>query len=31
LKDIGNPEQEQEEILLEEGLGNETDPAFAVY
>ena len=31
LKDMGNPEAEQEEILIEEGLGSEYDPAFAVF
>lgn len=31
LKEIGNPEAEQEEILKEEGLGTEIEPPFAVY
>ena len=31
MSDLGNQEKEQEEILEEEGLGNELEPALAVY
>lgn len=31
LSDLGNHEKEQEEILIEEGLDSEFDPAFAVF
>jgi hypothetical protein len=31
LADLSSQEKEQEEILLEEGLGSEFEPAFAVF
>lgn len=31
MSDLSSQEKEQEEILLEEGLGTEFEPAFAVY
>lgn len=31
LSELGNHEKEQEEILIEEGLGSEFDPPFAVF
>ena len=31
LADLSNQEKEQEELLLEEGLGSEFEPAFAVF
>ena len=31
LADLGSQEKEQEEILVEEGLGTEFEPALAIY
>ena len=31
LADLGSQEKEQEEILIEEGLGTEFEPALAIY